>query len=298
VAALPALAMLARIQQYSGTKQNQTSGRDPTKDSAVTDSTVLISKQGGVTKLTLNRPDKLNAFNTTMHLELRAGFEQAASDPDCRVIVLTGAGRAFSAGQDLADSSVNKNGGVDAGSALEKLYNPLIKLISSMEKPVIAAVNGVAAGASANIALACDIVYAARSASFLQAFMRIGLIPDAGGTFTLTQLLGPARARALSILAEPLPAEKAEAWGLIWKAVDDDKFQDEVTAAAAKLAAAPTYAIGLTKRAIAAAMTNTLDAQLDLERDLQRLAGASPDAREGVAAFLEKRQARFTGRPS
>ncbi|RTL59717.1 MAG: 2-(1,2-epoxy-1,2-dihydrophenyl)acetyl-CoA isomerase [Hyphomicrobiales bacterium] len=264
----------------------------------MTDSTVLVSKQGGVTKLTLNRPDKLNAFNTTMHQELRAGFEQAASDPDCRVIVLTGAGRAFSAGQDLADSSVNKNGGVDAGSALEKLYNPLIKLISTMEKPIIAAVNGVAAGASANIALACDIVYAAKSASFLQAFMRIGLIPDAGGTFTLTQLLGPARARALSILAEPLPAEKAEAWGLIWKAVDDDKFQDEVAAAAAKLASAPTYAIGLTKKAIAAAMTNTLGAQLDLERDLQRLAGASPDAKEGVAAFLEKRPARFTGRPS
>lgn len=261
----------------------------------MTDATVLVAKQGGVTTLTLNRPDKLNAFNAKMHQELRAGLEAAAADAACRVVVLTGAGRAFSAGQDLADSSVNAGGGVDAGSALEKLYNPLIKFMTSMEKPIIAAVNGVAAGASANIALACDLVYAAKSASFLQAFMRIGLIPDAGGTYTLTRLVGPARARALTILAEPLPAEKAEAWGLIWKAVDDDKFQAEVAAVADKLAAAPTYAIGLTKKAIAAAATNTLAQQLDLERDLQKLAGASHDAREGVAAFLEKRKARFTG---
>ncbi len=263
---------------------------------AATNSTVLVSHAGGVTKLTLNRPDKLNAFNRTMHLELRAGLEAAAADDTCRVIVITGAGRAFSAGQDLADSSVTQGGGIDAGSALEQLYNPLIKLITGMEKPIIAAVNGVAAGASANIALACDLVYATKSASFLQAFMRIGLIPDAGGTYTLTQLLGPARARALSILAEPLPAEKAEAWGLIWKAVDDDKFEAEVMDVGQKLAAAPTYAIGLTKKAIASAMSNTLAQQLDLERDLQRLAGASPDAREGIAAFLEKRPARFTGR--
>lgn len=259
------------------------------------DNTVLVSKSDGVTKLTLNRPDKLNAFTRQMHLELRAGLEAAAADPTCRVIVLTGAGRAFSAGQDLADSSVNAAAGGDPGNTLETLYNPLIKMITSLDKPVIAAVNGVAAGASANIALACDIVYAAKSASFLQAFMRIGLIPDAGGTYTLTHLVGAARARALSILAEPLPAEKAEAWGLIWKAIDDDKFEAEVMAAAAKLAKAPTYAIALTKKAIAAAADNTLAQQLDLERDLQRLAGSSPDAREGVAAFLEKRAPRFTG---
>ncbi|MDX2202928.1 MAG: 2-(1,2-epoxy-1,2-dihydrophenyl)acetyl-CoA isomerase PaaG [Hyphomicrobiaceae bacterium] len=261
----------------------------------MTDTTVLVSKAKGVTTLTLNRPDKLNAFNTKMHLALRAGLEAAAGDADCRVIVLTGAGRAFSAGQDLADSSVNTGGGVDAGAALETLYNPLIKLITGLEKPIIAAVNGVAAGASANIALACDLVYAAKSASFLQAFMRIGLIPDAGGTYTLTKLLGPARARGLAILAEPLPAEKAEAWGLIWRAVEDDKFQAEVAAVAERLASAPTYAIGLTKQAIAAAATNTLSQQLALECDLQRLAGASHDAREGIAAFLEKRPARFTG---
>lgn len=259
-------------------------------------STLLVAEGGGVTRLTLNRPDKLNAFNRTMHLELRAALEAAAADPACRVIVLTGAGRAFSAGQDLADSSVNQGGGVDAGSALETLYNPLIKLLTSMEKPIIAAVNGVAAGASANIALACDIVLAAKSASFLQAFMRIGLIPDAGGTYALTQLVGPARARGLAMLAEPLPAEKAEAWGLIWKAVDDDKFEAEVTALAAKLANAPTFALGLTKKAIAAAANNTLAQQLDLERDFQKLAGASPDSKEGVQAFLEKRSPRFTGR--
>lgn len=260
----------------------------------MTDKTILVSQSEGVTKITLNRPDKLNAFNRAMHLELRAALEAAAADAACRVIVLTGAGRAFSAGQDLADSSVTGSSG-DPGSALETLYNPLIKLITSLEKPVIAAVNGVAAGASANIALACDLVYATKSASFLQAFMRIGLIPDAGGTYALTHLVGAARARGLSILAEPLAAEKAESWGLIWKAVDDDKFEAEVMAAASKLAKAPTYAIALTKKAIAAAADNTLAQQLDLERDCQRLAGSSPDAKEGVQAFLEKRPPRFTG---
>lgn len=258
--------------------------------------TILVSHTEGVTRLTLNRPDKLNAFNRAMHLELRGALEAAAADANCRVILITGAGRAFSAGQDLADSSVNQGGGVDAGSALETLYNPLIKLLTTIEKPVIAAVNGVAAGASANIALACDIVIAAKSASFLQAFMRIGLIPDAGGTYTLTHLAGPARARGLAMLAEPLPAEKAEAWGLIWKAVDDATFESEVAALASKLAKAPTYALGLAKKAIAAAGNNTLAQQLDLERDLQKLAGASPDSKEGVQAFLEKRPARFTGR--
>lgn len=261
----------------------------------MTEKTVLVSHAEGVTKITLNRPDKLNAFNRAMHLELRAALEAAAADPHCRVIVLTGAGRAFSAGQDLADSGVNANQGGDPGATLEQLYNPLIKLITSLEKPVVAAVNGVAAGASANIALACDLVYAAKSASFLQAFMRIGLIPDAGGTYTLTHLVGAARARGLSMLAEPLPAEKAESWGLIWKAVDDDKFEAEVMGVAAKLAKSPTYAIGLAKKAIASAADNTLAQQLDLERDLQRLAAVSHDAKEGVRAFLEKRPPHFTG---
>jgi 2-(1,2-epoxy-1,2-dihydrophenyl)acetyl-CoA isomerase len=259
--------------------------------------TVLVARSGGITRLTLNRPDKLNAFTLAMHAELRRVLEAANADPACRVVVLTGAGRAFSAGQDLAEVGGPANGSTpEAGSRLEKAYNPLIRLIAALDKPVIAAVNGVAAGAGANVALACDLVYAARSATFLQAFARIGLVPDAGGTWVLPRLVGAAGARGLAILAEPLPAEKAEAWGLIWKCVDDDKLEAEVSTVAARLAAAPTYGLALTKRALAASSTNTLSDQLDLERDLQRLAGASPDAREGIAAFLEKRPAKFSGR--
>jgi 2-(1,2-epoxy-1,2-dihydrophenyl)acetyl-CoA isomerase len=259
----------------------------------VSGETVLIAQGGGVTRLTLNRPDKLNALTLAMHAELRAGLEAAGADPQCRVVVLTGAGRAFSAGQDLAEVG---GPAANPGDRLEQAYNPLIKLITSLQKPVICAVNGIAAGAAANIALACDLVYAARSASFLQAFARIGLIPDAGGTWVLPRLVGAARARGLAMLAEPLSAEQAEAWGLIWKAVDDDKLAAEVAAAAAKFALAPTYALGLAKRALAQSSSNTLAQQLDLERDLQKLAGASPDAREGIAAFLEKRTPTYTGR--
>lgn len=262
----------------------------------MSNATVLISRAGGVTRLTLNRPDKLNAFTRAMHAELREALTGAGQDPDCRVVVLTGAGRAFSAGQDLADTGGEKGAAIDAGKMLEEAYNPLIKLITTLDKPVIAAVNGVAAGAAANIALACDLVYAARSASFLQAFARIGLIPDAGGTWVLPRLVGPLRARGLAMLAEPLPAEKAEAWGLIWKCVDDDRFEEEVAKVADKLATAATYGLALAKRALAASSTNTLAQQLELERDLQRLAGASPDAREGIAAFLEKRAPKYTGR--
>jgi 2-(1,2-epoxy-1,2-dihydrophenyl)acetyl-CoA isomerase len=258
---------------------------------------VLVAQSGGVVRLTLNRPDKLNAFTAAMHQELRTALEGAANDAQCRAIVLTGAGRAFCAGQDLAETRPSGDSGVpDAGGRLEQYYNPLVKLIATLEKPVICAVNGVAAGAGANVALACDLVFAARSASFLQAFARIGLVPDAGGTWQLPRLIGPAKARGLAMLAEPLSAEKAEAWGLIWKAVDDDKLQSEVAAVAERLATAPTYALGLTKRAIALSSTNTLSQQLDLERDLQRLAAASPDAAEGIASFLEKRAPRFSGR--
>jgi len=259
--------------------------------------TVLVASSGGVMRLTLNRPEKLNAFTLAMHAELRAAFEAAAANPLCRVIVLTGAGRAFCAGQDLAETRPGMEGGLaDAGSRLEQAYNPLVKLITSLEKPIVCAVNGIAAGAGANVAIACDIVVAARSASFLQAFARIGLVPDASGTWTLPRLVGPARARALAMLAEPLPAETAEAWGLIWKTVDDDKLEAEVSVLASKLASAPTYALGLTKRAIALSSTNTLSQQLDLERELQRKAGGSPDAAEGIRAFLEKRAPKFTGR--
>jgi 2-(1,2-epoxy-1,2-dihydrophenyl)acetyl-CoA isomerase len=260
----------------------------------VSNATVLVSREGGIARLTLNRPDKLNAFTRAMHAELSEALGAAGADPGCRVVVLTGAGRAFSAGQDLADTGLADGAG-DAGKALEEAYNPLIRLITTLEKPVIAAVNGIAAGAAANIAFACDLVYAARSASFLQAFARIGLIPDAGGTWVLPRLVGAARARGLAMLAEPLPAATAEAWGLIWKCVDDDKLEAEVAAVAGRLANAATYGLALAKQALAAASTNTLARQLDLERDLQRLAGASPDCREGIAAFLEKRPARFTG---
>ena len=257
--------------------------------------TVMTSHEGGVTRLTLNRPDKLNSFTRAMHGELREALTAAGADPDCRVVVLTGAGRAFSAGQDLADTGLASGAAMDAGKMLEDAYNPLIKLITTLEKPVVAAVNGIAAGAGANIAFACDLVYAARSATFLQAFARIGLIPDAGGTWVLPRLVGAMRARGLAMLAEPLTAEQAEAWGLIWKCVDDDKLEAEVASVAGKLATAATYGLALAKRALAASSTNTLAQQLDLERDLQRLAGASPDCVEGMAAFLQKRPAKFTG---
>jgi 2-(1,2-epoxy-1,2-dihydrophenyl)acetyl-CoA isomerase len=266
------------------------------EETAVSERTVLIAQSGGVMRLTLNRPDKLNSFTRAMHGELRAALESAAGSRECRVVMLTGAGRAFSAGQDLADTGMTEGGAVDAGALLEEAYNPLIKLITTLEKPVIAAVNGIAAGAGANIAFACDLVCAARSATFIQSFARIGLIPDAGGTWVLPRLVGPARARGLAMLAEPLPADKAEAWGLIWRVIDDDKLDAEVTALAAKLAHAATYGLALTKRAIAASSTNTLVQQLDLERDLQRLAGASPDCAEGIKAFLQKRAPKFTGR--
>ena len=258
--------------------------------------TVLVAQEAGVLTLTLNRPDKLNSFNETMHLALRAGFERAAEDGAVRAVLLTGSGRGFCAGQDLGDRDPRKGGAPDLGVTLETFYNPTLRLIRALEKPVVCAVNGVAAGAGANIAFACHIVLAARSARFIQAFARIGLVPDAGGSWSLARILGEPRAKALAMLAEPLDAETAASWGLIWKAVDDAALMDEAKAVAARLAAGPTRGLGLTKRAIQAAATNSLDAQLDLERDLQRLAGQTADYAEGVTAFLEKRKAEFTGR--
>jgi 2-(1,2-epoxy-1,2-dihydrophenyl)acetyl-CoA isomerase len=257
---------------------------------------LLVEQSGGVTRLTLNRPDKLNAFNGAMHLALRAGLAQAAADPACRVIVLSGAGRAFSAGQDLAEGVYNPDGPQpDIGATIETYYNPLIRQMRALPKPIIAAVNGLAAGAGANIALAADIVIATKSAGFLQAFARIGLIPDAGGSYVLPRLVGQARARGMALLAEPVSAEQAQAWGMIWKAVDDTAFAAEVGAVAAKLAAAPTHALGLIKQALDASAGNTLDQQLDLERDLQRTAAWAPDYAEGVAAFMAKRKPDFKG---
>ena len=259
--------------------------------------TLLVSLSKGVLRLTLNRPDRLNAFNEALHLALRAGVERAHSDPEVRAFLLTGSGRGFCAGQDLGDRDPRKGGAApDLGTTLETYYNPTLRLIRALEKPVICAVNGVAAGAGANLALACDIVLAAKSARFIQSFAKIGLVPDAGGSWTLPHLIGEARAKALALTAEPLDAETAVAWGLIWKAVADDALLGEAEALAQRLASGPTKGLGLIKRAIHAAAGNSFDTQLDLERDLQREAGQSDDYAEGVTAFLEKRQPEFRGR--
>jgi len=259
----------------------------------------LLSKlEAGVLTLTLNRPERLNALNATLIEALSAGIERARTEPECRAVLITGAGRGFCAGADLANRAfAPTDARPDLGQALEQGLNPIIRAIRNLPKPVVSAVNGPAAGAGANIALACDIVLAAKSAQFLQAFARIGLIPDAGGTFVLPRLVGDARARALMMLAEPIGAEQAQAIGMIYRAVDDEDLMGEARTLAERLAAGPTHALGLIKRALAASPTNTLDAQLDLERDLQREAGASDDYREGVRAFLEKRPANFRGKP-
>ncbi|GGW42185.1 2-(1,2-epoxy-1,2-dihydrophenyl)acetyl-CoA isomerase [Gemmobacter lanyuensis] len=258
--------------------------------------TVLQSLNAGVLQLTLNRPDKLNSFNEEMHLALRAGIQRAHDDAEVRAVLLTGSGRGFCAGQDLGDRDPRKGGPApDLGHTLDTFYNPTLRLIRALEKPVVCAVNGVAAGAGANIAFACDIVLAARSAKFIQAFAKIGLVPDAGGTWNLARILGEPRAKALALTAEPLPAEKAADWGLIWKAVEDADLLAEATALASSLAAGPTLGLGLTKRLIQAAATTSLDEQLDLERDCQRTAGRSADYAEGVTAFLEKRKPEFRG---
>ncbi len=262
------------------------------------DTSILVDKRAGYRVITLNRPDRLNAFNEAMHLALRAALDDAGRDESCRALLITGAGRGFCTGQDLNDRLAKPGEQVVLGGTLEQFYNPLVRKIRSLPFPVVAAVNGVAAGAGCNIALACDIVIAARSASFLQAFARVGLIPDSGGTWILPRLVGMARARGLALLAEPLPADKAESWGLIWKAVDDAALMSEAEKLCLHFAGAPTQGLALIKRALDAAMTNGLDAQLDLERDSQRAASLTPDYAEGVRAFMEKRKPNFTGRKS
>lgn len=257
---------------------------------------VIHERRDGYSVITLNRPDRLNSFNEAQHLALRAALEECEKDEDCGAIVLTGAGRGFCAGQDLSDRDPTLQGeSPDLGMTLQTYYNPLVRMLRAMPKPVICAVNGVAAGAGANIAFSCDIVLAARSAKFIQAFSKIGLIPDAGGTWWLTRHLGEARAKALALTAQPLSAEDAANWGLIWKAVDDDALMAEAVKLAEGFANGPTRAYGLTKQAIQAASTNTLDDQLDLERSLQQQCGWSDDYKEGVAAFLQKRPADFRG---
>ena len=260
-------------------------------------SSVLVSLEGGVLQVTLNRPEKLNALNPEMHKLLRAALVRAAEEPQVRAVLLTGAGRGFCAGQDLSERDVSAGAApIDLSVSLGSYYNPLIRRMRELPKPIVCAVNGTAAGAGANIALACDIVIAARSASFIQAFSRIGLVPDSGGTWFLPRLVGSARAMALALLADKVPAEQAAEWGMIWKVVQDESLPAEAMQLARTLAEGPTKGYGLIKKVMHASGVNTLDAQLDLERDVQREAGRSEDYREGVSAFKEKRAPRFTGK--
>jgi 2-(1,2-epoxy-1,2-dihydrophenyl)acetyl-CoA isomerase len=255
--------------------------------------TIEFSSEAGVARLTLNRPDRLNSFTVEMHEEVADALTRLG---DARVLVLTGAGRGFCAGQDLGDRAVTPGQAVDLGESVERRYNPLIRTLTSLPFPVIARVNGVAAGAGANIALACDIVIAAKSAKFIQSFASIGLIPDSGGTWALPRLVGQARALGLALTAEPLLAEKAEQWGLIWKAVDDEALDAEVDALATRFAAAPTRGLARIKKMVRESWGHSLDEELDLQRDAMRELGFSDDYREGVAAFMEKRKPNFTGR--
>jgi 2-(1,2-epoxy-1,2-dihydrophenyl)acetyl-CoA isomerase len=263
--------------------------------------TILFEVADGIARLTLNRPERLNSFNTTMHAEVRSALsglvDTSKGEAGARVLVLSGAGRGFCAGQDLGDRAVAPGGAaVNLGDSIEKYYKPLVMTLRNLPMPVIGAVNGVAAGAGANIALACDLVVAARSASFVQAFAKLGLVPDSGGTWFLPRLVGNARAVGLAFLGDKLSAEQAEQWGLIWRCVDDTEFVGAVDALARRLATAPTRGLALTKRAIYESWDRSLEQQLDAERDLQRELGYTADYAEGVAAFGEKRAPRFSGR--
>ncbi len=257
---------------------------------------VATDVREGYRVLTLNKPDRLNSFTADMHTALMSALIDAEADKACRALILTGAGRGFCAGQDLSDGVYTPGEIPDLSVTIKKFYNPLIRKLRSMPMPVICAVNGVAAGAGANVAFACDIVIAARSAKFIQAFAKLGLVPDAGGTWILPRLVGSARARALALLAEPISAEQAEAWGMIWKVLDDESLMPEAHRLAAHFATQPTAGLALMKQALDASETNSLDQQLDLESDLQGQAGRTPDYREGVTAFFDKRPPRFVGR--
>lgn len=256
--------------------------------------TIDFKADGPIARVTLNRPDRLNSFTVQMHDELR---DALANLGDARVLVLTGAGRGFCAGQDLNDRAVaSDEHPVDLGNTVETGWNPLIRTLTGLPQPVVARINGVAAGAGANIALACDIVVAAKSARFIQSFSAIGLIPDSGGTWVLPRLVGQARALGLALTGEPLSAERAEQWGMIWKCVDDEALDAEVDAIASKLASLPPLGLAAIKAMIRESWSHSLDQELNHQRDAMRRLGFTHDYREGVAAFLEKRPASFTGR--
>jgi 2-(1,2-epoxy-1,2-dihydrophenyl)acetyl-CoA isomerase len=256
--------------------------------------TILIERHATWHKLTLNRPDKLNAVDEPMLATLREALEAAAADPACRAVLLTGAGRGFCAGQELGPSVLpGPNGPPDLAKLAHENHHRVVRTIRALPIPVVAAVNGVAAGAGAGFAMACDIVLAARSASFMQAFVRIGLVPDSGSSYFLPRLVGEARARALAMLGVPVSAEQAEAWGMIWRAVDDAALMPEAEKLVGQLAAGPAAALAATKRLLEVSLDSDLDTQLDRERDAQGEAGASADFAEGVAAFLGKRRPAF-----
>jgi len=254
---------------------------------------LIVENADGIARITLNRPDRLNSFTKAMHAELR---DVLANLGDARVIILTGAGRGFCAGQDLNDRAVAPGEAVDLGETVDESWNPLIRTLASLPQPIIARVNGVAAGAGANIALACDLVIAAKSAKFIQSFSALGLIPDSGGSWHLPRLVGQARALGLALTGEPLPAEQAASWGLIWKAVDDEQLDAEVDAVATKLASLPPLGQAAIKQIIRTSWSRSLDQELDLQRDEMRRLGFTQDYREGVTAFLEKRPAKFIGK--
>ncbi|MEA1071600.1 2-(1,2-epoxy-1,2-dihydrophenyl)acetyl-CoA isomerase PaaG [Sphingomonas sp. LY29] len=258
----------------------------------MTKTSILTERTDRIVRITLNRPDRLNSFTRAMHAELRDAIDSIG---DARVVILTGAGRGFCAGQDLNDRAVAPGEAVDLGATVEESWNPLVRALAALPQPVIARVNGVAAGAGANIALACDLVVAAKSAKFIQSFSALGLIPDSGGSWHLPRLVGQARALGLALTGEPLPAERAAEWGMIWKCLDDDQLDVEVDALAERLAALPPLGLAAIKSIIRTTGSRTLDEELDLQRDEMRRLGFTKDYREGVAAFLEKRPPTFTG---
>ena len=259
--------------------------------------TIKFDIADGAARLTLNRPDRLNSFNIQMHEEVRAALDEIDADGSVRTLLLAGEGRGFCAGQDLGDRAVAPGSdAVDLGESVEKRYNPLIRRLTSLPMPVVCAVNGVAAGAGASIAFACDIVIAAKSAKFIMSFANIGLVPDSGGSWAMPRLVGQARALGMALTGDPVPAVEAADWGLIWKCVEDDQLKEETDALVAKFAKAPTRGLAETKKLIRGAFTRPLDEQLDLERDQMRALGRSEDYKEGVDAFMNKRKPSFKGK--